>query len=219
MTDIQIEERSSKKKLLVPLVVLMLCGVALVGAAYAYTTTVEIDSNKVDSKYYAIDVYANTDGPLTTTVTGPMTINDVVNVYSVKKNNDIEVKAEAVDGGSNLCYVTLFLNKDSVPSTDAEKTEAGKITMALATETQNWAAGGTAQAPTLTYSNTTNESNFELVLTFTLGAITDGYRAVTVAAESTGVFKDTGSALEAVKELSNAIDSLEFNITFSYTAA
>ena len=51
MTDIQIEERSSKKKLLVPLVVLMLCGVALVGAAYAYTTTVEIDSNKVDSKY------------------------------------------------------------------------------------------------------------------------------------------------------------------------
>ena len=49
-------EKSSRKKLLVPLVVLLLCAVSLTGAAYAYNATLKVAENPVDAGYLSVDL-------------------------------------------------------------------------------------------------------------------------------------------------------------------
>ncbi|AGI47636.1 hypothetical protein TALC_00637 [Thermoplasmatales archaeon BRNA1] len=61
---------TSKKKMLVPLVVLMLCAVALVGAGYAYSSSVS-DNGGADSDYMVIQ-YWKSDGSAAITATGQM---------------------------------------------------------------------------------------------------------------------------------------------------
>lgn len=74
---------TSKKKMLVPLVVLMLCAVALVGAGYAYTaSTVTSDDSPIDGDYYSIDMYSEKTG--TTVVTAPLEANTHFKVYTTK---------------------------------------------------------------------------------------------------------------------------------------
>ena len=50
------QETSAKRKLLIPVVVLMLLGVGFTGAAYAYNSSVEIQGNAVDAKYLTVDL-------------------------------------------------------------------------------------------------------------------------------------------------------------------
>lgn len=64
MENNQINNSGNRKKLLVPLVVLLLCGVALTGAAYAYSTSVTVNDNPVAGDYYSIDMY---DAPAAST--------------------------------------------------------------------------------------------------------------------------------------------------------
>ncbi len=56
MTSEYMDRESSRKKFLAPLVVIMLCAVALTGAAYAYSTTVT-GNGDIASKYAIIDIY------------------------------------------------------------------------------------------------------------------------------------------------------------------
>ncbi len=53
--EIMQEEKSSRKKLLVPLVVLMLCAVSLAGAAYAYSSTLTNTGNTADVHFISVD--------------------------------------------------------------------------------------------------------------------------------------------------------------------
>jgi hypothetical protein len=61
MNGMKTEEAGSRKKYLAPLIVIMLCLVALTGAAYAYTTSVTSTQNGVTADYISIDLY-NADG-------------------------------------------------------------------------------------------------------------------------------------------------------------
>ena len=63
MTEIK-NQTGTKKKLLIPVVVLMLLGVSLAGAAYAYSSTVTVNDNKLDSQSISIDL---TGGSVVTT--------------------------------------------------------------------------------------------------------------------------------------------------------
>lgn len=56
MNGMKTEEAGSRKKYLAPLVVIMLCLVALTGAAYAYSSTVSIGGNQIDAKYLSLDL-------------------------------------------------------------------------------------------------------------------------------------------------------------------
>ena len=47
LVDEMINEKSNKKKLLVPIIALMLCAVALIGAGYAYQSSVTVEDNSV----------------------------------------------------------------------------------------------------------------------------------------------------------------------------
>ncbi len=63
MTTTYTEKESSKKKYLVPLVVIMLCLVAITGAAYAYSTSVK-GNGDITGNYVALDMYKS-DGEAT----------------------------------------------------------------------------------------------------------------------------------------------------------
>ncbi len=70
MTTDYMDRESSKKKYLAPLVVIMLCAVAVTGAAYAYNTSVE-GYGDIEGKYAFIDLYADDDcGSATAKFTG-----------------------------------------------------------------------------------------------------------------------------------------------------
>lgn len=50
------QESSTKKKLLVPIVVLILLAVGFTGAAYAYNSTLTVNNNAMDADYLSIDL-------------------------------------------------------------------------------------------------------------------------------------------------------------------
>ncbi len=60
MDTINGEESSSKKKLIVPIIALMLCAVAVLGAGYAYTSSVAVENNSVDGGNISVDVSEGT---------------------------------------------------------------------------------------------------------------------------------------------------------------
>ncbi len=196
MTDIQMEEKSIKKKLLVPVVVLMLCAVTLVGAGYAYTTTVS-NTGSVDGEYYAIDMYSNTDGTLTT---GALTLGDKIEVYSEKAvgASTIAVKADAVSA-TPLCYVGAWLNSETM-ATNAD------IRMTVAASGTGWAASGV----------TATNSTYGITITFACADSNgDGYWEVTIASAAINYTSSNVNAHTATKAVSDALDALSFTLTFS----
>ena len=65
MTDTQSESTGSRKKLLIPLVALMLCAVSIVGAGYAYNSTVTNTFNSVVAEGTTINLYDGSDNVVT----------------------------------------------------------------------------------------------------------------------------------------------------------
>ena len=82
MENMNAEKNAGRKKLLVPLVVLIMCGVALTGAAYAYSATVTVQNNTVQGDFYSIDMYSDAAG--NTNITGPLTAGSDFKVYTTK---------------------------------------------------------------------------------------------------------------------------------------
>ena len=64
MTDMYMETSGSKKKLLAPLVVLLLCAVSLAGAGYAYNSTVAVNGNDMTGDEFVLEIYDNTPAML-----------------------------------------------------------------------------------------------------------------------------------------------------------
>ena len=61
MADLYTEENGSKKKLLVPLVVLLLCAVSLTGAGYAYNSTVTNEDDTIHIEGLTLELTTGTD--------------------------------------------------------------------------------------------------------------------------------------------------------------
>ncbi len=93
MTTNYMEKESSKKKYLAPLVVIMLCLVAITGAAYAYSTTVT-GNGDIAGKYTVIDLYDKGDA---TTAEG-------VSNFQITSSS-FQVRTEADKTGSTNSYV------------------------------------------------------------------------------------------------------------------
>ncbi len=207
MTDIQMGEKSSKKKLLVPLVVLMLCAVSVIGAGYAYSTTVTNNNNALASEYYSIDIYNNSN----TCVTGAISFSGKIDVYTQKTDNNINILASVTNG--DLGKVAAFYNSDS-PSSNL----APSITMD--------ATVGNGFTETDEGSNiwTKTISGCAVTMTFTLQADDttdnstddgDGYREILLAITITQG-SATGSAVAAAKAVSDAINASTYSLAFEY---
>ena len=55
-------ENSHKKKLIVPIIAIMLCAVAVIGVGYAYTSDVHVNGNTLNGGDLQIDYTANSEG-------------------------------------------------------------------------------------------------------------------------------------------------------------
>ena len=64
MTDTYNDTTGSRKKFLIPLVVLLLCAVSLTGAGYAYNSSVTTDTSDIDGKFFTLDTYSNDTGTI-----------------------------------------------------------------------------------------------------------------------------------------------------------
>jgi len=107
MTDTYNDSTGSRKKFLIPLVVLLLCAVSLTGAGYAYNATVSVDDNSSDVDFLAIDLY-KTDG--TTPIEKKLALNDagiVVTTATVIGADDKTISA-TVEKARDFIYVFAF---------------------------------------------------------------------------------------------------------------
>ena len=94
MTDTYNDSTGSRKKFLIPLVVLLLCAVSLTGAGYAYNSTVTVEDNTVDPDEFVLEVY-NKSGAL---VSEPMTMANMLvlqHATTIATDNTVVVSAEA----------------------------------------------------------------------------------------------------------------------------
>ena len=214
MNDIQIEERSSKKKLLVPLVVLMLCALSIVGVGYAYSTTVTNSGNNIEPDYYSIDLYKGDNS----VVTGDLEFSGKVTVYTEKTDNKVVVKAKTTAG--NLGKVAVFKN-----NVTPETTEKLVNNVVLKINSVEGFTKDTTVESGLTWFKDVvvdTDKTCKVTMVFSLGDYDAGYRAINLnitIADAT-VEKEAGvenPAAPIAKAVSTAIKDATYSLTCEYT--
>ncbi len=123
MTDIQ-NQTGTKKKLLIPVVVLMLLGVSLAGAAYAYSSTLTLSGNNADAAYVSIDLRGHTPA------SDIVTVNSGVIVFTDKTDYAGDTKYVKVD-----CDVTTKAVKKYQLTVDTDLVAPKKPTAITITST------------------------------------------------------------------------------------
>ncbi len=104
MTTNYLENESSKKKYLAPLVVIMLCAVALTGAAYAAYATSVTGNGDIAGKYVVLDIY-DSSGKSEQTEISLAGTSDQIKVYTTTdKTATVEGKKYYV---ANLDQTTI----------------------------------------------------------------------------------------------------------------
>lgn len=213
MADMYSDPTGSKKKFLVPIVVLVLCAVSLTGAGYAYNTTVENSGSIDNTGYQVIDLYTAKD----TALSAPFVMTGI-KIYTerVADTNTTTVKADnSALAMTPAAYVAVHKSTGTAATApDADLTNAVAVTVATSTE------GFSASNNVITANNI---AGCTVTVTFTLGAaIADGdlagYRAVQVAVAITdGTY--TGGAHAAAKLIQEKLNGLDFVLTFASTVA
>jgi len=122
------EQTGSRKKLLVPVVVLMLCLVALTGAAYAYSSILTNEANGVSAKTLTLDLATGSVEDDVTTEGNFVVFTDNFGYTSATKNNTIKYELQ------NNVVVAVYaikvtgdagFNKFTLSSTTENKTLEG----------------------------------------------------------------------------------------------
>lgn len=184
MENMNAEKNAGRKKLLVPLVVLIMCGVALTGAAYALATSVTVEDNPVNGDYYSIDMYNSTG---TATIDEALTAGTDFQVYTTKTVGD-DYYTVKVDQTTFTRSVYVKVSSDvagstynlSVGTVTVEQTGDLELTIAH-TGTVMKINGAVVSNPVA------KDALVQIDLTFTVSAYTNNDTFATVAAINTAV--------------------------------
>ena len=167
-----------KKKLIVPVIAIMMCAVALAGVAYAYSTSITAPGTDPVDDYVVIDLYT-TAGSV---ITGPITSDC----------NGLVVKTStAITGNPNLKTVTASFEEigEGIVYKGAFKVIAPDNTAPLTEDT-------TTTVYTIDYSGFTGS--------LTVGAMPAGINAATAAAATLsigGIYTNAGCTSAAPAQL------------------
>jgi len=217
------EQTGSRKKYLVPVVVLMLCLVALTGAAYAYSSSYIVQDNKLSGETFVLEV-TDVGG---TVVSEPITINgldfnsdtiygatkSVVFTANLLANNEYigKLKINDSDAGTDPIAITL-----AAYISDSGSYTASTLTGSFGVE----GATGTVSY-TLTvglYSNAACTQAVPASLTFVDGVYDAIYYKVSMtAASGTLTFSGTADPMSKVDAINDALADETFNLKFVAT--
>ncbi len=188
------------KKLIVPVIALMVSAVALAGVVYAATTTVS-NNGSASTDYYAIDLFNDGAGSELTTSAYQIT---GIHIYTQKVVGDhIAVLSEG--GPVTLGYVAVF-NDSNEPVENP--------TISVGTTVTAGDFSGT------TGTMTKNVNGVVITVTIGVGAAVNGYCPITASVSCSGNSSvSPASAQVAAANVSAALDALTFTMTFSSTSA
>ena len=100
---------NGKKKLVVPLVAIMMCAVALAGVAYAYSTTVTSPGTDPVDDYLVIDLYTTAEAVITAPITSTENAVGVTTSTAITGNpNAKTVTASFEEIGDGIVYKGAF---------------------------------------------------------------------------------------------------------------
>lgn len=183
------ESGSKRKKLLVPIIALMLCAVAVIGAGYAYQSSVSVQNNTVVGGSLVVE----TDTSSFLTDGAPDVIFTQDKVYSDKASGAYNVSIKAAGAGDAI--------KDSsgasVDMTIGEGASASLLGSAKVTITNNSGKAVTTLTAKVTISDA-------ILGTTTLGGIVKEFLIVVSPNVKVSVLNDTASANILETEVANS---------------
>lgn len=212
MTDTYNDTTGSRKKFLIPLVVLLLCAVSLTGAGYAYNSTVTVSDNTSDDKEFILEMQAENGAPVTAPIKFTENTFVLTNITNVAKNNakSVEIVAEDFTGvtWTGKLVITTDITGDSFMITPAA--------IAPIEITATGATGTITLTPTIAMF--TNEGCTESYVAGSeianAGTVTIWFQ-VSVAATGSNTFANTANAEDCKDKVETAIGNAGFAIGFT----
>ena len=190
-----------KKKLIVPVVAIMMCAVALAGVAYALNTTVSNNGGMDAPDVYTIDLYNNATG--TTLQTAAYAVNGFTFYTDKTVGGDLFVKVNP-DTSAIIGYV-------------GAKDESGNFVAASITASIDLAAGYSAGVFTKVGDNlvgTIDGTTVTIGVTVVDGT-TANVKAIKMTISTSGATTTETDANLAAKAVADAVDALTYTMTFS----
>jgi len=218
MTDTYNDTTGSRKKFLIPLVVLLLCAVSLTGAGYAYNSSVSNDGNANVDQSFVIDLYTTSAGttPITDVITAAAAPLVVTTAKVIGDDPALTGKIQ-YDETSPVIYTGYFkITKQGIDSTKATLT-AKTVTATVVSSDDKYAVTDSDLGATLKIyqgDNTSAEvapANFE----YTIGSVY--CFEILMDEDYTSAVANGDSILDAkaYAEAAIAALSVEFNISLT----
>lgn len=179
---------NGKKKLVVPLVAIMMCAVALAGVAYAYTSSVNVNNNTTPASDFVLEVYDKNEA----LISEPIAVDKLIvlqHATTIVSGNSDSVVVSAAAGTE---YVGKIMINDEVA---ANYTVSASIPSA--TKTISDISGGTG---TIVYT-----LNVNLFVDNGAGAPGDAYTGGNLTGDTTLWYKVTVTVSVAAGASGNAI--------------
>ena len=231
MTDTYNDTTGSRKKFLIPLVVLLLCAVSLTGAGYAYNSSVQGNGGADVDEKFVIDLYDPSTGDAISGVIDAGAIDGLV--FATKK-----VASETpsmyglfeLEGASAQVYKGMVRvnTSNNLAATSANVTLSG-LTVAFEGTDYTVVKAVEPGADILTYTFKVYEKNGanlgdEVVPTGSVYALdldTDYYYVITITGVNAKVASITAdqTAWDADAFADNVLDDVKVNFGFTFTAA
>lgn len=121
MTDLYMDQPGSKKKYLVPLLILLLCAVSLTGAGFAYNSSVTADSPEVPVQSFELEI--GTKNVITLTGTEAIVFNSAVTNTSAAQKTVYTVDSE----NSKLSFTVKINANENKTASATVKTISFKV--------------------------------------------------------------------------------------------
>ena len=209
-------EGKSRKKLLVPLVVLLLCAVSLTGAAYAYTSTLTNTGNTAEVHYLSVDKSIAEDAELM--VDGTKTIAAFTDNYEYNGNSPVKNVIKC-DFESPVTIATYNLNvqrdgSDAVYFTVSSSDLANKVLYGTTKITEvfdvKYKIGAASYALGVTASNVVAvNANFTVEIVFEKKATIEDPKIIDTVTDFSGDFNTAQKCYDLFDNGNN-----KFTLTF-----
>jgi len=125
-------QTGSKKKLLVPVAVILLCLVGLSGAAYAYNSTLTVSSNTLEANYLSIDLSTgDPESDIVDVNSGVIVFTDKI-IYAPAKNLEVDASVTT----KVLKQYKLTVDTDLDPAPNAVTVKSNGLDAILETTTE-----------------------------------------------------------------------------------